>query len=129
DRLVFLRHANIAGELKLALCRIGRATRGVAAMSADARIFAPESMVWRICRERATLLHGPAAAVLQVAHPRIALGVLDHSNFKEAPTARLHRTLDAVYSMAFGTSEEAEAATDGVARIRERVRGDARSRK
>src|SRR5438477_10288618 len=97
-------------------------------MSAMPRPFAPEGVLWKVCRERATLLHGPAAAVMQVAHPRIALGVLDHSNFREAPTARLHRTLDAVYSMAFGTVEEANAATAGVARIHERVRGDARSR-
>jgi uncharacterized protein (DUF2236 family) len=92
------------------------------------RRFAPDSLIWKICRERATLLHGPAAAVMQVAHSRIALGVLDHSNFREAPTARLHRTLDAVYAMAFGTAEEAEAAAAGVARIHERVRGDAKAR-
>src|SRR5690242_19265154 len=94
----------------------------------DGARFSRQSMLWRVCRERATLLHGPAAAVMQVAHPRIGLGVMDHSNFREAPTARLHRTLDAVYAMAFGTAEEAAKAAAGVARIHARVRGDAASR-
>jgi hypothetical protein len=35
-------------------------------------LFAPESEMWRINRERCGLICGPAAAILQIAHPRIA---------------------------------------------------------
>src|SRR5437868_4792684 len=58
--------------------------------------FGADSILHRICRERAILLHGPAAAVMQVAHPLVATGVRDHSDFRTAPLRRLWRTLDAV---------------------------------
>jgi uncharacterized protein (DUF2236 family) len=89
------------------------------------RVFPPDSAIWKICRERAILLHGPAAAVLQVAHPRIALGVREHSAFETDPIARLHRTLDAVYAIAFGSAQEARAAARRVARRHAGVKGDA----
>ncbi len=90
--------------------------------------FGPDSMLWRICRHRVTLLYGPAAAVLQVAHPRIALGVHDHSDFQSSPIARLNRTLDTVYTIAFGSSAEGREAADRVAAIHNRVTGDAVAR-
>src|SRR3954464_8190457 len=91
----------------------------------EQRVFSPDSLIWKICRERTILLHGPAAAVLQVAHPRIGLGVMEHSGFADDPTSRLHRTLDAVYAIAFGTLDEAETAARRVARRHATVRGDA----
>jgi uncharacterized protein (DUF2236 family) len=95
------------------------------AIRSTQRVFPPDSAIWKICRERAILLHGPAAAVLQVAHPRIALGVKEHSAFETDPIARLHRTLDAVYAIAFGTGQEARAAARRVARRHAGVKGDA----
>jgi uncharacterized protein (DUF2236 family) len=85
--------------------------------------FGPDSMMWRINRERVVLLAGPAAAVLQVAHPQVAMGVAAHSKFRTDSIGRLHRTLEAVYSVAFGTSEEVERVRDGVARAHRPVRG------
>ncbi len=85
-------------------------------MAGDFIPFAPESMMWRINRERVVLLAGPAAAVLQVAHPQVAMGVAAHSIFRTNSIGRLHRTLEAVYSVAFGTSDEVERVRDGVAR-------------
>ena len=86
--------------------------------------FRPDSMMWRINRERIVLLAGPAAAVLQVAHPQVAMGVAAHSKFRTDSIGRLHRTLEAVYSVAFGTSEEVERVRDGVARAHRPVRGE-----
>ena len=37
--------------------------------------FSLESEMWRINHERCGLFFGPAAAILQIAHPRIAQGV------------------------------------------------------
>ncbi len=87
-------------------------------------LFGPESMMWRINRERAALLSGPAAAVLQVAHPQVAMGVAAHSGFRSDPTGRLRRTLEAVYAVAFGTHEEVRGVRKGVARAHRRVRGE-----
>ena len=81
--------------------------------------------MWKVVRHRSILLHGPAAAVLQIAHPRVGLGVMEHSRFEESPLDRLERTLSAVYDIAFGTIEEAQAAADRVRRRHRTVNGDA----
>lgn len=85
--------------------------------------FSPASRMWKINRERIVLLAGPAAAVLQVAHPVVARGVANHSCFRTDATGRLRRTLDAVYTVAFGTVDEIEAVRRGVARAHQAVRG------
>lgn len=89
------------------------------------RPFAPDSVIWKLTRERVSLLYGPAAAILQVAHPRIAAGVFEHSAFESRPIARLHGTLEAVWSIVFGTDEQARAAARVVAARHARVRGSA----
>lgn len=88
-------------------------------------VFAPDSAMWKIVRHRSLLLHGPAAAVLQIAHPRVGLGVMEHSRFEHSPLGRLERTLVAVNTIAFGTRAEAEAAARRVARRHSSVAGDA----
>ena len=70
--------------------------------------FSPDSMMWKINREQVVLLGGASAAVLQVAHPQVAMGVAAHSKFRSDSTGRLRRTLDSVYTVAFGTAEEVE---------------------
>src|SRR5687767_8713577 len=87
-------------------------------------VFAPDSAMWKIVRHRSILLTGPAAAVLQIAHPRVGLGVMEHSRFADSPLGRLERTLVAVNTIAFGTRDEAEAAARRVARRHRTVSGD-----
>ena len=89
------------------------------------RAFPRDSILWKIVRHRSILLDGPAAAVLQIAHPRIGLGVMEHSRFEDAPLDRLTHTLDAVYAIAFGTLDQAQAAADRVRRRHRKVAGDA----
>lgn len=85
--------------------------------------FPPDSQIWRLSRENALLLGGSAAAILQVAHPEIAAGVAAHSNFRADAFGRLHRTLDAVYTITFATRTEAEAMKERIAAVHARVRG------
>src|SRR5688500_20311912 len=94
-------------------------------LSQDQFVFAPQSAMWKIVRHRSLLLHGPAAAVLQIAHPRVGLGVMEHSGFAESPLGRLERTLVAVNTIAFGTRDEADAAARRVAGRHKAVNGDA----
>ena len=61
----------------------------------DPGLFGPDSTVWRIGRERILLAGGPAALLLQIAHPLVAAGVTNHSGFSEDPFLRLRATLDA----------------------------------
>ena len=90
---------------------------------ADPFLFAPESEMWRINRERCGLLYGPAAAILQVAHPRIAQGVHDHSSFRTDTMGRLHRTLESTNRIVFGRVSEAEEMKTRLAAVHGKVRG------
>lgn len=90
----------------------------------DPFLFSPDSEMWRINRERCGLIFGPAAAVLQIAHPRIAQGVHDHSNFRTDTLGRLRRTLEGTNRIAFGRRSEAEAMRQKLAAAHGRVRGD-----
>jgi uncharacterized protein (DUF2236 family) len=86
-------------------------------------VFPPDSQIWRLSRENVLLLGGPAAAILQVAHPEVAAGVAAHSAFRTDALGRLHRTLDAVYTITFATRTEAEAMRRRVAAMHAKVRG------
>lgn len=93
-------------------------------MQTSTGLFGPESVMWRINRERLVLLAGPAAAILQVAHPIVARGVAAHSRFRTDSTGRLARTLEAVYTVAFGTAEEVEIVRTTVWRMHRAVKGE-----
>jgi uncharacterized protein (DUF2236 family) len=83
----------------------------------------PNSMSWRVNREAALLLGGGRALLMQVAHPLVAAGVADHSDFKSDPLGRLRRTLDTMFSLTFGSREEALAACERINRAHLAVRG------
>ncbi|MFV0336768.1 MAG: oxygenase MpaB family protein, partial [Chthoniobacterales bacterium] len=86
--------------------------------------FSPNSSLWKVTSELVILLGGPMAAVLQAAHPEVAVAVTHHSSFKTDPTGRLERTLEAVYTLVFGTQEEAEALVAHIAEIHRHIRGN-----
>lgn len=89
----------------------------------DPGIFGPGSAAWRINRERAILAGGPAALLLQVAHPLVGEGVRAHSGFTGDPLQRLRGTLDAVLTVSFGDGAQVRSAVDSVARKHGPVRG------
>ena len=70
------------------------------------------------------LLFGPAAVLLQVAHPRVAQGVADHSDFREDALGRLRRTLSTVNRIAFGTKAEAEEMRARLSAVHGGVKGE-----
>ncbi|RAY14170.1 DUF2236 domain-containing protein [Actinomadura craniellae] len=61
--------------------------------------------------------------MLQVADPRVAQGVADHSDFRKRPLARLIGTLDFLIIVTFGTEQEAERVGHAVRRVHDRVTG------
>lgn len=83
----------------------------------------PNSMSWRVNREAALLLGGGRALLMQIAHPLVAAGVADHSDFKNDPLGRLRRTLDTMFSLTFGNREEAGAACERINSVHASVRG------
>ncbi len=75
----------------------------------EAGLFGPDSVFWRVWREQAQLLGGGRAILLQLAHPMVAAGVAQHSDFQSDPLGRLNRTLDTMLTIVFGRRAEAEA--------------------
>jgi uncharacterized protein (DUF2236 family) len=67
--------------------------------------FPSGSVIRRVNIEPAILFGAGRALLLQVAHPAVAQGVQDHSEFKRNPFKRLQGTLEATYAVVFGSSE------------------------
>jgi uncharacterized protein (DUF2236 family) len=86
--------------------------------------YGPDSMMWRINREAVLLGAGPAALLLQIAHPSVARGVAEHSSFEADPFSRLHGTINTTMALVFGDGRAAEAAVRRLNGIHARVRGD-----
>jgi uncharacterized protein (DUF2236 family) len=86
--------------------------------------FAPESVIRRIGNSPLTpFLGGGPAVLLQVAHPLVAAGVVQHSDYRNDLWRRLVRTLRALYLIAFGTKAEAERAGEAVHAVHAHVHG------
>jgi uncharacterized protein (DUF2236 family) len=75
-----------------------------------AGVFGPSSMMWRVDKEAAIFLGAGRALLLQLAHPWIAAAITQHSRTLADPIGRFHRTFDAMFTMVFGTTEQALAA-------------------
>ena len=86
--------------------------------------YGPDTMMWRINREAVLLGCGPAALLLQIAHPSVARGVAEHSNFASDPFHRLHGTISTTMAMVFGDGPAAERAIRRLNRIHRGIRGD-----
>ena len=83
----------------------------------------------RINGERLVVLGWSRAILLQLAHPLVAAGVYDHSDFRRSPLAaiqRLRHTTRAMLSITFGDPRRRGAAIDGIRRIHTRVNGTLR---
>ena len=69
------------------------------------------------------MLGGGRALLMQLAHPGVAAGVAEHSDFRQRPVARLLRTLELTLALTFGTRDEALAAAHQINVVHQRVRG------
>jgi uncharacterized protein (DUF2236 family) len=86
------------------------------------------STMAEVNRERVLLVGGQRALVMQLAHPLVAAGVAEHSDFPARPMERLRRTVDLSLALIYGTEAEAEAASAGIRAVHERVTGSAAGR-
>jgi uncharacterized protein (DUF2236 family) len=87
------------------------------------RLFSPENKIWQVDRELALLLSGGRALLMQLAHPKIAAGVAEHSNFRDDPLGRLHRTMSAMWSIVFDEAALAGEALERINNIHAKVHG------
>jgi uncharacterized protein (DUF2236 family) len=85
--------------------------------------YGPDSMMWRINREAVLLGAGPAALLLQIAHPSVARGVAEHSDFERDPWKRLHGTINTTMALVFGDGPAAERAVRRLNGVHAGIRG------
>jgi uncharacterized protein (DUF2236 family) len=93
-------------------------------MKIEAGIFPDDAVIRRVDKEAVLILGGGRALLMQLAHPLVAQGVAEHSGFESDPWSRLVRTLQAGYTIVFGTRSEAEQTAAVVHAVHERVTGD-----
>jgi uncharacterized protein (DUF2236 family) len=86
-------------------------------------LYAEDSITRRVNRENVLFLGGGRALLMQLAHPKVAAGVDEHSDFRVHPLRRLRRTILMTMAIVFGDRETALAAARAVNQVHARVRG------
>ena len=89
-------------------------------------LFDRNGVFWRVNRESVLLAGGGTTLLLQVAHPLVAAGVADHSDFRERPVRRLYRTVRAMQTIICGDLGDALATAANINAIHRRVHGTLR---
>jgi uncharacterized protein (DUF2236 family) len=90
----------------------------------DSGLYGPGSEAWRLNREAMLLLGaGPRALLLQIAHPAVAAGVDQHSDFRADPWRRLSATLRSYLTIVFGTTRAARVEIRRLNELHRGIRG------
>jgi uncharacterized protein (DUF2236 family) len=87
-------------------------------------LFAEDSITRRVNRENVLFLGGGRALLMQLAHPKVAAGVDEHSDFRAHPIRRLRRTILMTMAIVYGDRETALRAARTVNQVHVRVKGD-----
>lgn len=86
-------------------------------------LYPENSITRRINRENVLMLSGGRALLMQLAHPMVAQGVDEHSDFREHPMQRLRRTVRLIMAIIYGDRETTMNAVRAVNRVHSGVRG------
>lgn len=85
--------------------------------------FREGTLTWRVAREPIVGIAATPTLLLQVAHPLVAAGVKQYSDFETNPFGRLWRTLDITLKLAFGEPAVSARQERILEKMHERVRG------
>src|SRR5271165_1067631 len=107
-----------ASDLEEALCRLRNASP-----NPQTGIFGPDSVNWKVNRESALFLAAGRAALLQLAHPWVAAAIQQHSRTLDNPISRFHGTFRRMFTMSFGSLDQAFAAARHLHRLHEGIEG------
>ncbi len=102
-----------------------RRLEAVCAAAAGRRegIFGPGSVTWRVDREAIIFLGAGRALLLQLSHPWVAAAISEHSRAAADPIGRFHRTFEVVFTMVFGSLDQALAVSRRLHHRHESVTG------
>ena len=67
----------------------------------------PQSLLWRYAGDSRIAFMGGTIGLLQLMHPAIGAGVLQHSNFFEDPSDRVFRSLPRILGAVYDADSEA----------------------
>jgi uncharacterized protein (DUF2236 family) len=98
--------------------------RSVPEHPADAGLFGPQSLVWRVNRDRAFPLAGMRSLMVQALHPLAMAGVAEHSDWRRDPFGRLAATSGYLLTVTYGDTASANAAAARVRAVHRHVRGN-----
>ena len=115
----------VEGESRLEMMApLARAyARSVPENPRDAGLFGPQSLVWRVNRDRAFALAGMRSLMVQALHPLAMAGVAEHSDWQRDPFGRLAATSGYVLTVTYGDTAAAMAAAERVRAVHTHVRG------
>jgi uncharacterized protein (DUF2236 family) len=91
----------------------------------DPGLFDAGGPTWVVHSDLAMLVGGLRALLLQMMHPLAMAGVADHSDYRDDPWGRLHRTGEFLGRTTFGPRETADASIETVRRVHRHVQGTA----
>jgi uncharacterized protein (DUF2236 family) len=91
--------------------------------TAQAQPLGPDSLVWQLGGDWTALLGGGRALILQVAHPVVATGIDQFSDYRHNPWQRLVGTLDLYLRTVFGGQEDAARAGADLRALHRRING------
>jgi uncharacterized protein (DUF2236 family) len=97
--------------------------RAVPERPADQGLFGPQSLVWRVHRDRSFALAGLRSLMVQALHPLAMAGVAEHSTWQQDPFGRLAATGGYVLTVTYGDTQAAMQAADRVRHVHTFVRG------
>jgi len=97
--------------------------RAVPEKPADDGLFGPQSIVWRVNRDRTFPLAGMRSLMVQALHPLAMAGVAQHSNWRKDPFGRLAATSSYLLTTTYGDTASALAAAAWVRKIHTHVKG------
>ncbi|MGF1455765.1 MAG: oxygenase MpaB family protein [Alphaproteobacteria bacterium] len=86
-------------------------------------LFGPDNPIWQVQREALVFLGAGRAMLLQTAHPWVAQGVLRQSRALRDPIGRFHRTFTMMFSMVYGSTDQACARARQLHRIHSAIAG------
>ena len=92
---------------------------------ADIGILPRDAVARRLNRELFVALGSTAAVLLQIAHPLVAAGVDQHSDFRRDPFGRFHRTANTSLDAVFADTRRAQRALRRIDARHVAVRGTA----
>ncbi|MFD5826107.1 oxygenase MpaB family protein [Lentzea sp. NPDC060358] len=91
-------------------------------MDAEAGMFAPDSVSWRVFGEHTVALGGLRSLYLQALHPLAMAGVAQNSSFRTEPWRRLVHTWGYLRTVLYGTTADAQEAAGRLRRMHARMR-------